>query len=259
MGPVSFASEWSRNFPAGSGDPFRREITKGNKPAPWTSANCFFLARTPWCSYCLKPLQTWERERTFQTALWAHMALTARWISISPLFKVAKDYRQKGFWVWNLYLCDSKGKLLYLSPVWPPSCMASSSTSHGSAIAMLASALVLSHPAWMLKQRNTGYVQDLRTIGLLNSSWLSPSLFLCQPWPTDQAFHSGYCSGNATLGCESTCWSQGLEKHKFIRFSTGLRSDRLTHRWIKGIARMAVENVCGRVFPGPLFSQARHP
>lgn len=44
MGPISFGSEWSRNFPAGSGDSFRREVTEGNKPAPWTSANCFFLA-----------------------------------------------------------------------------------------------------------------------------------------------------------------------------------------------------------------------
>lgn len=44
MEPISFGSEWSRNFPAGSGDSFRREVTEGNKPAPWTSANCFFLA-----------------------------------------------------------------------------------------------------------------------------------------------------------------------------------------------------------------------
>lgn len=59
---VLFSIEWSRNFPAGSGGPFRKEITEGNKPAPWTCANHFFLALILWCTYYLKPLQTAERE-----------------------------------------------------------------------------------------------------------------------------------------------------------------------------------------------------
>lgn len=48
MGPVLLTTEWSRNLPAGSGGPFRREITEGNKAAPWTSAN--FLAPMLWCT-----------------------------------------------------------------------------------------------------------------------------------------------------------------------------------------------------------------
>lgn len=77
----------------------------------------------------------------------------------------------------------------------------------------------------------------------------------------DQAFYSGYCSGNATLVCKSMCWLQGLEEHKFIRSSTGFAEWQvsLLHRLIKWGARTLIENGFGRVFPGPHLPQVRHP
>lgn len=56
MGPALLTPECSRNLPAGSGGPFRKEITEGNKAAPQTSAN--FIAPMLWCTYYLRPLQT---------------------------------------------------------------------------------------------------------------------------------------------------------------------------------------------------------
>lgn len=154
----------------------------------------------------------------------------------------------------SFYFCLQSGPHLAYRPT------TSSSTCHVSAIAMLLSALALSHPVRLLRLINTDCIQDARKRGLLNSFWHRPSLFLCQPWPVDQVFHCEYCSGNATLVCESTCWAQGLEKHKCIRPSFGFVEQQVNplHRWIKGIARMLVENGFGRVFPGPRLSQVRH-
>lgn len=141
-------------------------------------------------------------------------------LCISPLFKVANNYRQKGFESEisaygiikeNFYIYPQSGPCLAYHP------STSSSTCHVSAIATLPPAPAPSHPLRLLRLRNTERTQDTRNRGLLNSFWRRPSLFLCQPWPVDQAFYSGYCSGNAMLVCESMCWSQGLEEHKFIR------------------------------------------
>lgn len=95
MGPVLFTIEWSRNLPAGSVGPFRKEITEGNKPAPWTSANCFFLALMLWCTYYLKPLQTNMRKGTYNYKQVSELtlALTALWICTCPLFKAANNYK----------------------------------------------------------------------------------------------------------------------------------------------------------------------
>ena len=120
-------------------------------------------------------------------------ALTAPWICISPLFKAASNYRQKGFeseisahviLKESFYIYPQSGPNLVYRPT------TSSSTCHVSAIAMLLSALALSHPVWLLGLINTERIQDTRRRGLLNSFWHRPSLFLCQPWPVDQAFYS---------------------------------------------------------------------
>lgn len=192
------------------------------------------------------------------------LALTALWICISPLFKVANNYRQKGFeseisahviLKESFYIYPQSVSHLTYCPT------TSSSTCRVSAIAVLLSALALSHPVRLLRLINTDCIQDTRKRGLLNSFWHRPYLFLCQPWPMDQVFYSGYCSGNATLVCKSMCWFQGLEEHKFIRSSTGFAEWQvnLLHRLIKRGARTLIENGFGRVFPGPHLPQVRHP
>lgn len=141
------------------------------------------------------------------------------WICISPLFKAANDDRQKGFeFEVSAHVILKESFHIY---TFAYCSMTSSSVCPVSATAALLSGLVLSHPVPLLSLINTECIQDTRQRGLLKSLWHGPSSFFCQPWPVAQAFYSGCHGGNATLVCESMCWSQGLEEHEFIWSSTG--------------------------------------
>lgn len=96
------------------------------------------------------------------------LALTALWICISPLFKVANNYRQKGFESEISAHVILKESFYIYSPsvshlTYCPT--TSSSTCRVSAIAVLLSALALSHPVRLPRLINTDCVQDTRKQG----------------------------------------------------------------------------------------------
>lgn len=137
--------------------------------------------------------------------------------------------------------------------------MTSSSTCRVSAVAVVMPALSCT----VAEADKLSAFRRQKKRGLLNSSWHRPSLFLCQPWPLDQVFYSGYCSGSAALVCESTCGSQGLKSTNWSGPALVLCSDRLTHStdgWKGQQGCLLAENANNgfeKVFPDLRFPRVR--